>query len=190
MAENEKIDKHFHLPLQSGDDRVLKAMNRRYTRESYLSLVDYMREKMPEIAITTDIIVGFPGETEEEFENTLDMLRRVRFDNIYSFIYSKRRGTPAEKMPDQIPDEVKKARFARLLEVQDEISNQKNAELIGKTVPVLVEGRSKTDPAKLTGRTAGNKLVHFTGDDGLIGQRITLRVTEAATHSLFGERES
>ena len=189
MAANDKIEKHFHLPLQSGDDRVLKAMNRRYTRESYLSLVGYMREKMPEIAITTDIIVGFPGETEEEFENTLDMLRRVRFDNIYSFIYSKRRGTPAEKMSDQIPDGVKKDRFARLLKVQDEISIAKNGELVGKTVPVLVEGRSKTDPTRLTGRTAGNKLVHFTGDDALIGSRIDLHITQAETHSLFGERE-
>jgi len=186
MAANEKVERHFHLPLQSGDNRVLKAMNRRYTRESYLDLVGYMREKMPEIAITTDIIVGFPGETEDEFENTLDMLRRVRFDNIYSFIYSKRRGTPAEKMPDQISDAVKKERFARLLKVQDAISKEKNAELIGRRVPVLVEGRSKTDPTRLTGRTAGNRLVHFTGDDGLIGKRIELLVEDAEIHSLFG----
>lgn len=187
MAANEKIERHFHLPLQSGDDRVLKAMNRSYTRDSYLKLVEYMRSKMPDIALTTDIIVGFPGETEDEFENTLDMLRKVRFDNIYSFIYSKRRGTPAEKMPDQISDDVKKRRFARLLDVQNKISVEKNNELVGKDVSVLVEGRSKTDPDRLTGRTAGNKLVHFTGTDDLIGRRILLHICSAETHSLFGE---
>ena len=189
MAANEKIEKHFHLPLQSGDDAVLKAMNRHYTRESYLALVDYMRLKMPDIAITTDIIVGFPGETEEQFENTLDVLRRVRFDNIYSFIFSKRRGTPAEKMPDQVPDDVKKERFARLIELQNNISSEINGALIGHSVPVLVEGVSKTDPTRLTGRTAGNKLVHFTGDEALIGKRIDLKITSAEAHSLFGEQE-
>ena len=186
MAANDKVERHFHLPLQSGDDRVLRAMNRHYTRASYLELVDYMRQKMPDIAITTDIIVGFPGETEDEFENTLDMLRRVRFDNIYSFIYSKRRGTPAEKMTDQIPDEVKKARFARLLDVQNAISTEKNRELVGRVVPALVEGRSKTDVTRLTARTAGNKLVHFTGGDELIGTRVNLMIDSAETHMLFG----
>ena len=187
MAANEKVERHFHLPLQSGDDRVLAAMNRKYTCEGYLALVDYMRCAMPEISITTDIIVGFPGETEEEFGHTLDMLKRVRFDNIYSFIYSRRRGTPAEKMPDQAPEEVKRERFARMLEVQNAISTESNARLVGKRVEALVEGYSKTDPDRLTARTAGNKLIHFTGDAGLIGERIMLEVTSAGTYSLFGK---
>lgn len=190
MAREPKIEKHFHLPLQSGDDRVLKVMNRHYDHASYLALIDYMREKMPDIAITTDIIVGFPGETEDEFSNTLDILSRVRFDNIYSFIYSKRKGTPAAEMEDQIAEETKKERFVRMLELQNEISRQKNGELVGKSIEVLVEGESKTDPDRLTGRTAGNKLVHFTGDASLIGKRIDLRIISAQAYSLIGEQEN
>ena len=190
MAREPKIEKHFHLPLQSGDDRILKVMNRKYDRSSYLALVDYMRQKMPEIAITTDIIVGFPGESEEEFQNTLDVLSRVRFDNIYSFIYSKRKGTPAAEMEDQIPEEVKKERMSRLLDLQGEISKQKNGELVGHSIEVLVEGESKTDPDRLTGRTAGNKLVHFTGDTSLIGKRIDLKILSAHAYSLIGEQEN
>ena len=164
-------------------------MNRKYDRAAYLALVDYMREKMPDIAITTDIIVGFPGESDEEFENTLDILSKVRFDNIYSFIYSKRKGTPAAEMEDQVPEEVKRERMTRMLELQGEISKQRNSELVDKSIEVLVEGESKTDPDRLTGRTAGNKLVHFTGSKELIGQRINLRILSAHAYSLIGEQE-
>jgi len=146
-----------------------------------------MKERIPEIAITTDIIVGFPNETEEEFEDTLDMLRRVQYDNIYSFIYSKRAGTPAAKMEGQIPADVQGARFSRLLEVQNAISHARNEVYEGKIVRVLVEGRSKTDDTKLTGRTERNRLVHFEGDDSLIGQFADILVTGAQTHSMTGE---
>ncbi|MBQ8743128.1 MAG: tRNA (N6-isopentenyl adenosine(37)-C2)-methylthiotransferase MiaB [Clostridia bacterium] len=189
MARSPKIAKAFHLPLQSGSDRILKEMNRHYDRETYLSLVGYMRERMPDIAITTDIIVGFPGETEEDFEQTLDMLETVGYDNIYSFIYSKRRGTKASLMEDQIPEEIKKERFARMIEKQSAISSGKNSVYLGSVQKVLVEGRSKTDPDKLTGRNEKNRLVHFVGDDSLIGKFANVRITEAETFSLSGELE-
>ena len=189
MARSPKIAKAFHLPLQSGSNRILKEMNRHYDRETYLSLVGYMRERMPDIAITTDIIVGFPGETEEDFEQTLDMLETVGYDNIYSFIYSKRRGTKASLMEDQIPEEIKKERFARMIEKQGAISSGKNSVYLGSVQKVLVEGRSKTDPDKLTGRNEKNRLVHFVGDDSLIGKFANVRITEAETFSLSGELE-
>ncbi len=189
MAREEKVAKHFHLPLQAGNDRVLAKMNRKYTKGKYLSLVDYMREKMPDIGLTTDIIVGFPTETEEEFEDTLDVLRRVGFDNIYSFIYSARKGTPAAEMEGQVPYEIQSARFTRMLEVQNEISIGRNREYENKPTRILVEGRSKTDETKLTGRNEKNRLVHFEGDDSLIGSFVTVNITKAETYSLFGELE-
>ena len=187
MAANPKIARHFHLPLQSGSDEILRRMNRHYTAKSYLAFVGYLREKIPDIAITTDIIVGFPGETEEDFEKTLEMLRKVEYDNIYSFIFSKRKGTPAAEMKDQIPPEVQKERFARLLALQTEISKRKNLEYEGKTIEVLVEGRSKTDGSKLTGRNEKGRLVHFEGDDSLIGKAVRVTVRKADTYALFGE---
>ncbi len=187
MASSPKIAKAFHLPLQSGSDRILKEMNRHYDKRSYLELVSYMREKMPDIAITTDIIVGFPGETEEDFEETLEMLRTVEYDNIYSFIYSKRKGTKASVMENQIPEKVKKERFARMMETQNAISNGKNTVYLGTVQRVLVEGRSKTDTDKLTGRNEKNRLVHFSGDDSLIGGFTNVKITEAETFSLSGE---
>ena len=187
MAKEDKIAKQFHLPLQSGSNAVLQAMNRRYDREKYLSLVSYMREKMPDIGITTDIIVGFPGETEQDFEDTLDMLERVEFDNIYSFVYSKRKGTPAEKMENQIPDEIKKDRMSRLLEKQNEISLRRNRVYEGRCVDILVEGVSKTNANKLTGRTEKGRLVHFDGDASLIGKRVKVKITKAETFMLYGE---
>ena len=187
MASEAKIAKHFHLPLQAGNNRVLDKMNRRYTREKYLSLIDYMRQKMPDIGLTTDIIVGFPTETEEEFEETLDILRRVGFDNIYSFIYSPRKGTPAAEMDGQVPDEIKGARFQRLLDTQNEISITRNKTYEQKPTKVLVEGWSKTDKTMLTGRNEKNRLVHFKGDESLIGKFVTVMITEAETYSLFGE---
>ena len=186
MAREEKIAKAFHLPLQSGSDNILKKMNRVYNRERYLTLVEYMREKMPEIAITTDIIVGFPGETEEDFEGTLDMLRRVQYDNIYSFLYSPRKGTPAAELPP-VPQKEKADRFQRLLDTQFEIAQAKAQVYVGTLQTVLVEGRSKTDAGKLTGRTQQNRLVHFVGEDSLIGTEAKVRITRADPHAMFGD---
>jgi len=190
MAREKKCAKQFHLPLQSGSARVLKVMNRKYTPESYLELVSYMREKMPEVAITSDIIVGFPGETEEEFEETLDMLRKVEFDMVYSFIYSPRPLTPAAKMDCQIPAEVKSARFNRLLETENEIALKKNLSTVGKIQRVLIEGESKSSADMLTGRNDANKLVHVPRTpetQALIGHFANVRITKAETFALFGE---
>ncbi len=186
MARESKIAKHLHLPFQSGDNRILSVMNRRYTKESYLELINYAKEKMPGIGLTSDVIVGFPTETEQEFEGTLDMLRAVEFDSIFSFIYSPRKDTPAANMDGQIPDEVKKARFARLLEVQNGISKDLNQEYEGKTIRVLVEGRSKTDCGKYTGRNEKNRLVHFDADDSLIGKFVDVKVEKADTFAMYG----
>jgi len=191
MAEGSKVKsrphiaEHFHLPLQSGSDSILKAMNRRYDREKYLSSVSYMREKIPNIALTTDIIVGFPGESEADFDDTLDMLEKVRYDAIYSFIYSPRRGTPAAEMK-QLDDEVKKKRFARMLELQNAISLEKNKEYIGKTEKVLVEGISKTNPDMMTGRNERNRLIHFPVCNLPIGEFAHVEVVEADAFFIKG----
>lgn len=177
----------LHLPLQAGNDRILKVMNRHYDFEKYMSLINYAKEKMPEIALTTDIIVGFPGETDEEFEDTLKALSLVRYDNIFSFIYSKRNGTPAAEMPDQVPTEVKQARMKRLLDLQNDISKDKNAEFVGKTVRALVEGISKNDNTRLTARMEQNKIVHFEGSPDLTGSYVNIRITSAEAHALYGE---
>lgn len=187
MAENPKIAKAFHLPIQSGSDVMLKRMNRHYDMERYMHLVSYMREKMPDIAITTDIIVGFPGETEEDFEGTLSALREARYDNIYSFIYSPRKGTPAAAYEDQVDEKTKSERFARLLEVQNEISHSKNEDYVGKVIKVLVEGHSKTNDALLTGRNEKNRLVHFSGPDELIGNFAYVLITHSDTYTLTGQ---
>ena len=187
MAENEKIARHLHLPVQSGSDRILKKMNRHYTVDKYLELLSYAKEKMPNLTVTTDIIVGFPSETEEDFLGTLEVMRKVEYDNIYSFVYSKRVGTPAASMDEQIPDKVKKERMARLLALATEICSKKNSEYENKTVKVLVEGVSKTDENKLTGRSESNRLVHFEGDSSLIGTLVSVKITKAEAHALFGE---
>ena len=192
MAENPAqkgkvgIACRLHLPLQAGNDRVLKAMNRHYDFDKYMSLITYAKEKMPDIALTTDIIVGFPGETEEEFLDTLNALKEVEYDNIFSFIYSKRKGTPAAEMADQVPDSVKQNRMKRLLDLQNEISRTKNAKYVGKTVRALVEGISKTDSSRLTGRTEQNKIVHFEGPTSLTGSYVSIEVTSAEAHALYG----
>ncbi len=187
MASHPKIAKHFHLPVQSGSDRILKEMNRHYDRAAYLSLIRYMREKMPEICISTDIIVGFPGETEADFEDTLSIVREVGYDMMYSFIYSKRTGTPAAEMPEQIPEAVTGERFARLIEAQNAISLTKNKPYEGKTVRVLVDGRSKNNPDMFSGRTEGNKIVLFEGDDSMTGTFVFVHIKEAQTFALKGE---
>lgn len=181
IAKNPKIARHFHLPMQSGSDEILRRMNRRYNTEKYSKTVRYMREKMPDIVLTSDIIVGFPGETEEDFEGTLEMLKKVRFDMIYAFIYSPRSGTPAAKAENQVPEEVKKARFARLVELQNSISEEKNSTELGKTLRVLSDdGENVT-----TGRTDGNKLVRFSSPvDG--GKFCCVKITDTDTFGLSG----
>ena len=162
-------------------------MNRHYTRESYLSLVCYMREKMPDITVTSDIIVGFPGETEADFEDTLSILREARYDMVYSFLYSKRDGTPAAEMENQVPEEIKRERIERLLALQNEISLEKNLSLVGKTLRVLAEGRSKTNADRFTGRTEGGKIVLFDGTDEMTGRFLPVRITRAAPFTRWGE---
>lgn len=187
MSRHDNICKQLHLPVQCGNNRVLASMNRGYTREKYFALIDKAREYMPDITISTDIIVGFPGETNEEFEDTIDLLERVRYDTVFSFIYSKRSGTPAAEMEDVITPEEKKANFNRLLDVQNRICAEINSTYKDKVLPVLVEGESKTDPDTLTGRTDGGKLVHFKGDSSLVGKIIDIKITEPKTWSLMGE---
>ncbi|MBP3919835.1 MAG: tRNA (N6-isopentenyl adenosine(37)-C2)-methylthiotransferase MiaB [Clostridia bacterium] len=187
MARNEKAAKHFHLPLQSGSDRVLAAMNRRYTIAHYLDILAYMREKMPDITVTTDIIVGFPGETEEEFLETLNAVERARYDQIFSFIFSPRTGTPAAEM-EQLPEDIKQNRMARLLETQNRIMLEKNRACIGKVYSILVEGASRGDKSMYAGRTEGGKLVHFPADEALSlrGQVVNVKITDAETYHLWG----
>ncbi len=182
-----KIAKAFHLPLQAGSDRVLKRMNRRYTAEAYEALTRRLRDRVPGIALSTDIIVGFPQETEEDFEETLRMLEKIRYDAFFSFIYSKRKGTPAAEMEGQVPEEVKSERFRRLLAVQNAISHEKNQAYIGTDIRVLVEGYSKNDPDRMTGRNEQNRLVHFPkGEESIIGTFQTVHITGADTYTLSG----
>lgn len=185
MAECPKVAKHLHLPFQCGNDRVLKAMNRGYTREHYLELVDQLRARIPDIVLTSDVIVGFPGETQAEFEETLSLIEEVRYDALFTFIFSPRRGTPAEKLEDPMPKEQKSANFQRLLQRQNEISGEKHREYIGKTYRCLVDGEG-TD-GRLTARTAGGRLIHLAGDPAVIGSWQWARITDASTWALFGE---
>lgn len=187
MASCPHIAPHFHLPMQSGSDRILEKMNRRYDTARYMSIVEYMRDKMPDIAITSDIIVGFPGETEDDFEATLSMLRRVKFDMLYSFIYSPRKGTPAAAMPEQISPETQKDRFARLLDVQNEIALEKNESLVGQTVRVLCDGVSKTNESVYSGRTDAAKIVFFEGTEKDTGRFINVKILRAEPFALYGE---
>ncbi len=187
MAENPHAAHQLHLPLQSGSDRVLAAMNRRYDTQRYLEIVDYARERIPDIVLSSDIIVGFPGETDAEFEMTLDILRRVRFDMVYSFIYSPRSGTPAAEMEDRISDEIKGKRMDALLALQTEISEEKNREYIGKALRVLCDGKSKTDPTVISARTEGGKIVLFEGCD-LCGEYANVKITAARPFALIGEK--
>lgn len=189
MKDCEKVCEHIHLPVQAGSNRILEKMNRRYTREHYINLVEKLREAVPEIAITTDIIVGFPGETEEDFQDTLDLVQTVEFDSAFTFAYSKRKGTPAARMEDQVDEEVKSQRLERLMRVQDAITAKKNMELKGKILEVLVEGISKGNENRLSGRTRTNKLVNFDGPRDLIGKLVNVRITEPHTWSLLGKYE-
>jgi tRNA-2-methylthio-N6-dimethylallyladenosine synthase len=182
-----KLVEHIHLPLQSGSNRILKAMHRTYTAEKYLELVNQIRSVRPDMAITTDIIVGFPGETEEDYQATRDLVRQVEFDNAYIFRYSKRKDTPAAELPDQLSDEVKEARNQDLLAVVNEIGKRKLDALVGGKVEILCEGPSKTNAERLTGRTRGNKIVIFEGSDRHIGQVFDVNVTRAGGFCLYGD---
>jgi len=188
MAKNDRIAKHFHLPMQSGSDRILKAMNRHYDTERYMDVVNYIREKMPNCAITSDIIVGFPGETEDDFEETLKMLSKVEFDMLYSFIYSPRQGTPAAKMECQISKDVQGERFNRLLALQNDIALKKNSNLVGETVKVLCDGESKNDPSMYSGRTETNKIVFFKGEPSDKGKYLNILVDRAEAFALYGNK--
>jgi len=187
MAECDKVMPQLHLPFQAGSDRILKAMNRHYNQAQYLDLVRRVREKMPDITLTTDIIVGFPNESAEDFEETIKVLEAVRFDSVFSFIYSKRKGTPAAEIDDKVTDDEKHKRFDRLLEVQNRISREINDACFGKTYELLVEGESKTDKDMLTGRTPGGKIINFPKKDGIkTGDYVTVTVDKTNTWSLSG----
>ena len=188
MSQSDKICKHLHLPLQSGSSRLLKIMNRHYTKESYLELVDKIRAKNPDIALTTDIIVGFPGETEEDFADTMDVVEKVQYDNAFTFIYSKRTGTPAAAMEDQVPEEVVKERFDRLLERVQQIAAVHAGKDVGKVVEVLVEEQNGQDASLMTGRTSQNYVVHFPGETCLIGKIIPVKLIESKGFYYMGEQ--
>jgi tRNA-2-methylthio-N6-dimethylallyladenosine synthase len=190
MAKCEKVCASIHLPVQAGSDRVLREMNRRYTAEKYLSLVEYARSVMPDITMTSDIIVGFPGETNEEFQETVDLLEKVRFDSLFTFIFSPRRGTKAWDMPDPMSREDKQKNFDRLLEVQNRISKEKNDEYVGRRVRVLVgeEENEKSYNNEYTkqSRTEGFKLVYLRGAEGLEGRFVDAIIERSSTWALFG----
>ena len=187
MKHSKKICRHLHLPVQSGSSRILQKMNRRYTKESYLELVRKIKEAIPDISLTTDIIVGFPGETEEDFEETMDVVRKVRYDSAFTFIYSKRTGTPAAIMEDQVLEEIVKERFDRLLAEVQKISAEVCAIHSGTVQKVLVESVNAHDPSLVTGRLSNNILVHFPGNEELIGTLVDVRLNECKGFYYIGE---
>lgn len=183
----DKVCKLIHLPLQSGSSKVLKEMNRKYTKQQYLELVEKMKKEIPNLTLSTDIIVGFPGETDEEFEDTLDVVKKVNFEQVYMFIYSRRVGTPADRMQNQVPEEQKHIRFEKLKKLVEEQIEEKNKKYINTIQKVLVEGKSKNNEDMLTGRTDSNKVVIFKGNDNLIGQIINLKIVSEHMWYLKGE---
>lgn len=187
MAECEKCSHHLHLPVQSGSSRVLKAMNRHYDRETYLQKVALARQYMPDLVLTTDIIVGFPGETAQEFEETLSIVEEVGYDAMFTFIYSPRPGTPAAAMPDPVDRAEKQVWFDRLVESANRISAEKHAAYVGQTLRVLVDGESGDTVCNLSARTKGGRLVHLAGDPSLVGQFADVKITNSSTWALFGE---
>lgn len=187
MAESKKICRHLHLPLQSGSSRILKIMNRHYTKEQYLTLVDKLKASVRDISLTTDIIVGFPGETEEDFSETLDVVKRVGYDSAFTFLYSKRTGTPAATMENQVPEEVAKERFGRLLALVQETAASTSARFLGQTLPVLVEEQNVQDPGLMTGRLEHNLVVHFPGTVDMIGRILPVHLKECRGFYYMGE---
>ncbi len=190
IKESKKVCKHIHLPLQSGSTKVLKDMNRRYTKEQYLDLVDKIKKAIPDVAITTDIIVGFPGETEEDFMETVDVCQKVKYDSAYTFIYSKRSNTPAAAMDNQVPDDIVKDRFNRLLDVIQESSASHTAKLCGTDGDVLVESVNEQDESFVTGRLSNNTLVHFKGGKELIGSIVKVHLKESKNFYYIGEMKN
>ncbi len=192
MAENEKIARHFHLPMQSGSTEILRRMNRKYTAESYLALAEKIKKRIPDITLTTDIIVGFPGETEKDFEDTFSMVEKLRFDSVFSFIFSPRVGTPAADMEDDTPHEEKTARMNRLLKRQADIAAEDHAKLVGKTLSVLCESKEPNENGLYLGRTSGNLLVFFESgaqNGALYGQFVPVRITASGAANLSGKAE-
>ena len=187
ISKCDKVCKLVHLPLQSGNTKVLKEMNRKYTKEQYLNLVDKMKAKIPNLTLSTDIIVGFPGETDEEFEDTLDVVRKVKFEQVYMFIYSRRVGTPGDRMENQVPEEIKHKRFDKLKELVESQIEENNQKYVGTIQKVLVEGESKNNQELLTGRTDSNKVVIFEGDKNLIGEMADLKIVSEHMWYLKGE---
>ncbi|WP_434284519.1 tRNA (N6-isopentenyl adenosine(37)-C2)-methylthiotransferase MiaB [Clostridium botulinum] len=187
IAKCDKLCEQIHLPVQSGSSEILKKMNRHYDREKYLDVVSKIKKLIPNVALSTDIIVGFPGETEKDFEETLSLVKEVEYDSAFTFLYSIRKGTPAAKFEDQVPEDVKHKRFNRLVEVVNEISAKKNKAYEGKIEKVLVEGTSKNDENKLMGRTRTGKLVNFIGDKDSIGEFVNVKIIKANSFSLTGE---
>jgi tRNA-2-methylthio-N6-dimethylallyladenosine synthase len=186
MATLPKVCHHIHLPLQSGSDRILKAMNRKYTLEEYSAKVEALRAAIPDIAITTDIITGFPGELDEDHEATMGALRRLRYDGLFGFRYSPREGTRAAEMLDQVPEALKQARLQEVLDLQEEFTSAINESLVGRELEVLVDGASENDKHRLSGRTPGNKIVSFEGELSLTGSLVNVRIERAGRHSLYG----
>ena len=187
IKECDKVCKMIHLPLQSGSSNVLKAMNRKYTKEQYLDLVDKMKRRIPKLTLSTDIIVGFPGETEDDFEDTLDVVRKVKFEQVFMFIYSRRVGTPGDKMENQIPEEIKHTRFNRLKSLVEEQIAEDNKKYVGSYQKVLVEGKSKTNPNVLTGRTDSNKVVNIEACENVIGNIVNVKIVSEHMWYLKGE---
>lgn len=187
MKASKKICRHLHLPLQAGSDRILKAMNRRYTKEQYIALAKHIREEIPDIAITTDLIVGFPGETLADVEETISVVKEIQYDNAFTFIYSKRTGTPAASMPDQVPKEVVKEGFDRLLRVVQETAKKQVQRYQGQVMEALAEEVNEHDASLLTGRLSNNTLVHFAGDKSLIGKIVKVRLSECHGFYYVGE---
>lgn len=187
MRDCDKVCEHIHLPVQSGSNKILKKMNRKYTREHYIKLTEKLRYHIPDIAITTDIIVGFPGETERDFQDTLNLVKTIEFDSAFTFMYSKRQGTPAAVMDNQVDEKVKKDRLNRLMKLQDLISERKNLKFKDKTLEVLVEGKSKNNPERLSGRTRSMKLVNFKGPEELVGKLVNVKIIVPHTWSMIGK---
>lgn len=188
MKHSKKICTQLHLPVQSGSSRILKEMNRRYTKESYLALVDKIRAAVPDISLTTDIIVGFPGETKEDFEETLDVIRKVRYDSAFTFIYSKRTGTPAASMESQVPEDVVKKRFDLLLKEVQNIAAERVKRFEGQTLDVLVEEKNEQLEGYMTGRLSSGIVVHFPGDESMIGKILPVELTESKGFYYMGKR--
>ncbi|OOM77408.1 tRNA-2-methylthio-N(6)-dimethylallyladenosine synthase [Clostridium puniceum] len=187
IRDCDKVCEQIHLPVQSGSDRILKEMNRHYTKKQYLELAKTIRNEIPDVTFSTDIIVGFPGETEEDFNETLELVKEVQYDAAFTYLYSRRNYTPADKMKNQISDEVKHERFNRLVEASNAGIAKGNKEAVGKTYEILVEGPSKNDDSKLTGRTRNSRLVNFEGGEELIGKLINVKIIKANSFSLIGE---